>query len=271
MLGGRNRFRRKGPLLKTPSSVRLRAASRAALWHLSGSVLVAACSAVLVFALWYRFPYRDLAGGRELFLLVVSVDVVCGPLLTLVLFSPSKPRGELWRDLGMVVVIQLAALAYGMHTVWEARPLFLVHEVDRFKVVSRADVDPAQLDALAPGLRPTWWQGPVTVGLRPYGSPEEKNKILFEAAQGGRDYGDRPMYYIPFDDTAAARTLERARPVPDFLTRHPDQQTNAAELLQAAHIAPAQARYLPVRGREDWVALLDAGGHIVGFLPGDGF
>ena len=257
--------------MKLPSSTRLRAATHAALWHLSGSVLVAACSAVLVFALWYRFPYRDLAGGRELFLLVVSVDVVCGPLLTLVLFSPSKPRGELWRDLGLVVVIQLAALAYGMHTVWQVRPLFLVHEVDRFKVVSRADVDPGQLDALPAALKPSWWQGPVTVGLRPYASAEEKNKVLFEAVQGGRDQGDRPVYYIPFDDTAAAKTLERAKPLPDFLTRHPDQQAGAAEMLQAAHIALAQARYLPVRGREDWVALLDAGGHIVGFLRGDGF
>ncbi|MEO5659878.1 MAG: hypothetical protein ABIQ90_08790 [Polaromonas sp.] len=33
----------------------------------------------------------------------------------------------------------------------------------------------------------------------------------------------------------------------------------------------AQWPYLPVTGRQDWVAVLNAQGQIQGFLPGDGF
>ena len=111
------------------TSPRYRAAFIAAGIHFICSAVVAGLAAGLVFGMWYPYPYRELAGGRELFLLVVAVDVVCGPLLTAVLFNPAKSREELWRDLSLVAVIQLIALGYGLHTVWQARPLFLAHEV----------------------------------------------------------------------------------------------------------------------------------------------
>ncbi len=56
---------------------------RASAIHFSLSLVVAALSAVLVFGLWYPYPYREISGGRELFLLVVTVDVILGPLITL--------------------------------------------------------------------------------------------------------------------------------------------------------------------------------------------
>ena len=64
------------------------------------------------------------------------MDVVCGPLLTLVLASPRKSRRERWLDFSLIGLIQLAALAYGMHSVWVARPVALVFEVDRLVVVT---------------------------------------------------------------------------------------------------------------------------------------
>jgi len=109
-------------------SSRFYASVHAAGIHLLCSVFVALLASVLVFGMWYPFPFRELSGGRELFLLVVVVDVICGPILTLVLFCPKKPRAELWRDLGLVAFIQLGALFYGLGAVREARPLFLVHE-----------------------------------------------------------------------------------------------------------------------------------------------
>src|SRR5689334_16943960 len=74
------------------SSTRIRAASRAALVHLGLSALVGLATAAIVFGLWFPFPYRNLAGGQHLFLVLVGVDVVCGPLLTAILFNPLKSR-----------------------------------------------------------------------------------------------------------------------------------------------------------------------------------
>lgn len=257
------------------SKRRIAAAGRASGIHLLASVAVAALAAALVFVLWYPYPYRELAGGRELFLLVVTVDVVCGPLLTGVLFDLAKPRVERWRDLGLVALIQLAALGYGLHTVWLARPLYLVLEVDRFKVVAAPDLSvesaKIQLAALPPALRPHLLVGPVTVAIRDPKDAQERQAVMFEAAAGGRDYAERPEFYVPYEGAAARKSLDRAKPVAVFLDKQPSQRSAALALAQQKGSDLTQWSYLPVVGRQQWVALIDKQGKIEGFLPGDGF
>lgn len=250
---------------------RLRAAGFAAAIHLSGSVLVAALAAILVFGFWYPFPYRELAGGRELFILVVLVDVVLGPLLTLVLFAPSKMPKELWRDLTIVVVLQLCALGYGVWTVWQARPLFLVAEVDRFKVISRPALEEGSIETLPSALQPHSFSGPITAAIREPKNSNEKDMVLFESIQGGRDYGERPDFYIPYEGAAALKSLKRARPLEPFLQKYPLQRASAQEFASKAGLRLESLLYLPVVARQEWVAMLDDNGMVIGFLKGDGF
>ena len=250
---------------------RMQRALRAAALHLGGSLLVAALAGALVFGLWYPYPYRELAGGRELFLLIVVVDVVCGPLLTLVLYNPAKPRAELWRDLGLVVLIQLAALGYGLHVVWQARPVYLVQEVDRFKVIGLPALEAAEVAKLPAALQPRWMGGPLTVAIRSPKDVKEKNKVLFESVEGGRDYAERPEFYLPYEGAAALKALQRAKPLAVFLDKQPSQRSAAADLAASKGLDMAQLVYLPVVGRQDWVAVLDAQAQIQGFLKGDGF
>ena len=250
---------------------RYRVAAQAAGIHSLCTMLIACLAAWVVFGVWYAYPYRELSGGRELFLLVVAVDVVCGPLLTFVLFNPKKPRKELWMDLGVVAFIQLAALGYGMWTVWQARPLYLVHEVDRYKVISVPDIKAEELKALPANLKPQLWAGPQTVSIRPPKNAEEYNKVLFEAATGGRDYAERPEFYIPYEGEAALKSLKRAKPLTVFLQKQPDQQEAARKLALEKGVDLKEWFYLPVVARQDWVAVLDKQGQIQCFLRGDGF
>ena len=67
---------------------------RAFTLHLVISLALAVAAAALVFGLWYPYPYREISGGRELFLLIVAVDVVAGLLITLAVFNPAKSRRE---------------------------------------------------------------------------------------------------------------------------------------------------------------------------------
>lgn len=252
-------------------SLRFRPAFKAASWHVLCSVGVALLSAAVVLGLWYPFPYRDLSGGRELFLLVVAVDVVCGPLLTLVVFSPAKPRAELWRDLGLIALLQLGTLGYGMHTVWQARPLFLVQEIDRFKVIAGPHLDSHAVTALPAALQPHWWKRPQTVAIRDPKDAAERNKVLFESVQGGRDYGERAEFYLPYEGEAALKSLKRAKPLAVFLQKQPSQQDAARKLALEKGADMEQWVYLPVIARQDWVAVLNQQGQIQGFLKGDGF
>lgn len=250
---------------------RLRVAALVASIHLICSLVVAVLAGVLVFGLWYPHPYRELSGGRELFILIVAVDVICGPLLTLVLFNPSKPRAELLRDLGLVALIQLGALGYGLFTVWLARPLFLVQEVDRFKVIAAPSVGQSALAELPIDLKPRWWIGPVVVAIREPKNEDERKQVMFESAQGGRDYAERPDFYLPYVDESALKSLKRAKPLAVFLQKQPSQQAAAQKLATEKGADMAQLFYLPVMARQDWVAVLDKRGQIQGFLKGDGF
>ena len=169
-------------------------AVRAAALHLLLSVAVALLAALLVFGVWFSTPLRELAGGTELFWLVVGVDVVCGPLLTLVVFNPAKPRAELRRDLAWVALIQLLALGYGMHTLSHARPVALVHEVDRFRVVSFADLDQAEAPSAPDWAQPWRLSSPRTVGLRPVTSSAEKMASV-DASLQGIEPSQRPSWW----------------------------------------------------------------------------
>lgn len=254
---------------------RLESAVKASLVHLVISSLVALVAAAIVFLVWYPHPYALLSGGRNLFLLLVGVDLVCGPILTLVLFNPKKPRAELWRDMALVVFIQLAALAYGMLTAYQARPLFLVHEMDRFRVIGLQDFDgvdvSSPLGRLPPALKPSMFSGPVTVGIRDPQDRKERNEVLLESVQGGRDYSQRPEFYIAYDETYSEKAVSRAKPLADFVTRYPAIDADAQKLLKAGSLNMPDALILPVLHRQEWVAVLNRAGRIQGFLPGDGF
>ena len=112
--------------------------------------------------------------------------------------------------------------------------------------------------------------GPVTVAVREPNANERKT-VLFESIQGGRDYGERPNFYIPYEGAAALKSLQRAKPLAVFLQKQPDQQDAARKLALEKGADMAQWLYLPVIGRQDWVAVLDRQGQIQGFLRGDGF
>ena len=250
---------------------RIKDALKASALHLIITLVVVASSAALVFLLWFPYPYQHLAGGQELFFLVVAVDVVCGPLLTVVVFNRAKPQREQIRDLALIVLIQFVALVYGISTVWQVRPLFLVMEVDRFKVINAADVDAVDLRNLPTTLKPSVFSGPQSVALRPPTDLQERNKVLLESVQGGRDYAERPEFYLPYDSANALRTLQRAKPLIVFLQKQPDQATAAQRLAAERKADISQWMYLPVVARQDWVAVLDKQGQIQGFLKGDGF
>lgn len=243
----------------------------AAALHLTGTIVVALIAATCVFGIWYPFPYRDLAGGRDLFLLLVSVDLVCGPLLTLILFNSNKPKRELLTDLGLVISIQLVALIYGVWTVWQARPLYMAAEVDRFKLVSAPDLRGASLGRLPAELQPSIFSGPKFVAIREPIDIAERSQILAEVIDGGADFGERPSFYLPYTGDAARKMLARSKSLEIFLQKYPAHRKEAEQLAAEKGKKVNLMKYLPIVGRQDWIAILDDDAFVIGYLRGDGF
>jgi hypothetical protein len=245
---------------------------RAAGIHLGLSALVALVAGLLVFAVWYPWPYREISGGRELFRLVVSVDVVLGPLITFAVFNRAKPRTELRRDLAVVALMQLAGLAYGLWTVHLARPVHLVYEIDRFRVVHQVDIPESLVDKAPAGIPVAPAGGPTLIALRPFASEAEKMDFTLEALRGV-SLSARPELWQPYA-AARERVLHAAKPVTQLQRRFPQSADAIDAAVRKAGRDPGHASYLPMVARKAsaWTVLLDADtAEVIGFLPLDSF
>lgn len=251
---------------------RFRTALPAILWHLAASLVVAALAAALVFGVWYPQPYATLAGGADLFWLVVGVDVVCGPLLTAVLYTPKKPRRELFQDLGLVALIQLSALVYGLYTVAIARPVYLVFEVDRFRVVTVADIQPDALKPEQGGLQALPWTGPETIGVRDPRDPDEKLKSL-DLSMQGIEPSSRPDWWQSYE-LSKPQVLKRAKPIEALRKKQPGALTLINQAIADSGKQEAALGWVPLTSFKttNWVALVDMqSAEVLAFAPVDGF
>lgn len=213
--------------------------------HLLLSLLVALAVLLWVFNVWYPAPLHQALAVTHIFLLLIAVDMILGPVLTLIVYKPGK--ATLAFDLAVIVALQLSALAYGLWTVAEGRPAWLVFNVDRFDVVQVVDIDPRHLDLAAPEYQNPSWTGPVWVGADRTAGGEHSNDILFESAFGGPDIAQRPFLYRPLTEFRAAMQ-SRAQPL-DELVKYNDAETVAAKLAawpQASGWVPLMARVQPM-------------------------
>jgi hypothetical protein len=226
--------------------------------HASASAAIATAVAFVGLGLMYPGVYRQLAGGTELFFLICGVDVVMGPLLTAVVFSEGKRMRELRRDVSVIVILQVAALCYGLYVLAAARPVALVFEVDRFRVVSKADVLDRELPQAAEGLRALPWTGPRLLAARMASDAERLDAI--ETALTGYDIGQRPTFWQPYD-LSRASAFARAHPAEMILRQLGDRRAEVERELKSNGLDAQGARFLPLQSRQaGWVVWLDAAG-----------
>lgn len=224
--------------------------------HLSLSVAIALAVLALMLGVWYPWPLFEAMGGSGLLLILCGVDVVIGPLLTLIVFRQGKP--SLKFDLAAIAAVQLAALVYGSHIVYLARPAFIVFVKDQFQVAAAVDLEPERLArAKYPQFREVPLLGPVLAAADMPTDPAERNKLV-SAALAGLDLEQFPETYVPYSERRA-RVLAAAQPIARI--RHNEPQTGRIidEWLAGSGRRESDVRYLPLRARRAWVAvLLDA-------------
>lgn len=235
--------------------------------HLLVSGVFVALTAALVFGLWYPGPFRSLSGGQQLFLLAVLLDIVLGPLLTFVVFDVRKKRSRLVIDMIVVAIAQCAGIFYGLHVAFVARPVAMVFEVDRFRVLTTDQIDLGSLSKAIPSYRSLPTNGPWLLGTRHWADRREQNDALFKAV-AGMDIGQRPEFwteYLPSD------ALVRARPLTLLWQRHPEMQGRIQRVLHRNGLDLQRANYVPVVAHTDWIAVLNANGMPIDFLAMNGF
>jgi hypothetical protein len=239
--------------------------------HLGLSFLVGAAAAGLVFGLWYPYPYREISGGRDLFLILITVDVLLGPLMTLAVFNRTKSRAALLLDFSVIGILQVTALVYGLWTVAEARPVHLVFEYNRFRVVHAVELPEDVKEKAPPGIRPMPLTGPTLLSLRPFKDGKEQFEVAMQALEGVEPT-TRPQLWQDYE-LAKSEVLKAGRPVDELKSRFKAQADLIAQTVAATGRSLDSLVYVPMIGRQYfWTVLVDAKtAEVVTFLPLDSF
>lgn len=218
---------------------------RAGLIHLSISAVVAVIALGVVFLLWYPQPLHAAVGVTEIFSIVLGVDVIIGPLLTTVVYRQGKK--SLRFDLTTIALLQALAFAYGLWTVAEGRPAWLVYNVDRFDLVQAYQIDQRKATEAPVEYRSAPWFGPRWVSARRSENPDERQTIMFEALFAGVDIAQRPERYRPLDEDVQSMR-EHAKPLDELSRYNPQSAVDESRQrwLEADAYLPMMARAQPM-------------------------
>ena len=164
--------------------------------HLLLSSFILGSFLSFVFLVWYPQPFFVVEGLVQILWVLVGVDIVLGPALTLVVFKTGKPG--LARDLSIIAAIQIAGFIYGAHTFYTERPAFAVmHDADFFDVIPASGMK--GLGKLDPALNHSNMGGPTIVYVELHTEIDELKKILEDMKQGGPAIHLRTEYYRPLE------------------------------------------------------------------------
>lgn len=220
--------------------------------HLLISALVALIGIGLVFWVWHPAPLQKAVGVTHIFLMMLGIDVVLGPLLTLLVAS-SKEKKTLKFDLSVIAAVQLAAYLYGMHSIAVSRPVYVAFDKLRFEVVQADSVVRATDKTILPEYQSNPLFAPQWVSVRPYTDAAEQNQRIMLEMQEGISPSMMADLYQPLNDGWGGM-LERKHGLDELKQYNPAEQV-AKEL--AAY--PQADSYLPMKAPSvDMVVLLDS-------------
>ena len=220
--------------------------------HLVISASIVGVVFVLIFFYWYPRPYFEANGAWTVLRVLVLVDLILGPLLTLVLFKRGKPG--LVMDMSIVAAIQIAALIYGVHVIYGERPYYLAFAVDRFEVIGKVEIDENKIKYPELKIKPT--KGPILVYADFPEDKKERERLLFETVMEGKpDLERRPEYYHPYQ-LHKEKVIEKAKSIAEIINDDPSRQKKVDQFLLKHSNKKENYLYLPLVGKNNDLALV---------------
>jgi len=231
----------------TPMQFRIRAFGA----HLLASLVALAVLLGSLYAGWYRWPGWYLADASRVIEVMAGVDLVVGPLLTLVIASDAKPRRVLARDIAVIASVQLFALGYGTVQLWNGRPLYYAFSENVLQLVQAYDIEAPELAVArrerAP-LIPHWYSLPRWIWAPLPDDPKKRDQIVADAVHGGGDVISMPRYYRRWE-TGLPQLRTQLKKVDDVGYFFLNDKKRLKEKMRAAGLSPDQPNAIPLTGR----------------------
>lgn len=167
-------------------------------YHLAISLSIASVSLYIVFMVWHPAPLAKAVGVTHIFIMMLGIDAVLGPLLTLIVAK--KDKKSLKFDLSVIISLQLAAFSYGIYNIAISRPVYIAFDTSRFEVVQANNIPKVSFKEAMPPYNILGWGQPKFVAVKLAENNEQKNNRLFVELQTGVAPSMQPNLYEPLDN-----------------------------------------------------------------------
>jgi len=215
--------------------------------HLLISATLSAMVICLLLFGWYPLPFFWALGGPMLLALIVGIDVVMGPVMTMILFNPKKSRRALTIDLSLIAIVQISALCYGLYSGYIGRLAFVVFDGQQFQMAEAAEVAGNFLNAAKlPQYQKPRLIGYETAALAIPSDEKTQSDLAFYKAMGVGPHL-MPNYYAPLAEAQAQ--LKQAAIPAQLLQQHAALYAQINMLLRERHLQWQQVAVLPVNVR----------------------
>src|SRR4051794_20212751 len=200
---------------------------------------------------WYRWPGWYLTGATTIVLIMAGIDIVLGPLLTFVIANPNKPRRVLARDIAIIATVQLAAMGYGLTTLWQGRPLYYTFSTRFLEMVQASDLSPEQIALgrqLNPEFAPHWYSRPRWIYSPLPKDDKVAQQIVMSTIGGGDDVIQMPRYFRHWEE-GVAELRKQLRPVAKMTELGMHDKEKAGQRMREFGVTVDQPVTLPMMGR----------------------
>lgn len=96
----------------------------------------------------------------------------------------------------MIILIQLSALSYGLYSIAQGRPVWLVYNVDRFELVRNNEIIETNTQKTQAQFKTPSWFSPKFAAVQIAKNNDERSKNMFEELLGGVSLAQRPERYV---------------------------------------------------------------------------
>ncbi|MET3121576.1 hypothetical protein AAKU67_001160 [Oxalobacteraceae bacterium GrIS 2.11] len=171
---------------------------RASLIHLVASAFVLLLVFLLISRVWYPGVLFSKSAGVPLLKIIIAVDVIVGPFITLIIFDAKKKLIKL--DMAIILLFQISFMLCGMWTVFSSRPAFIVFTGHAFYMVRANEIEHQDLSKVeTKQFKHLPLFGPEFVGTNEPKDLSIRNDIAF-AGLSGMGIQNLPQYYVPFSE-----------------------------------------------------------------------